>query len=67
MLKAVRNWYTTGSGTLAAALLYWSSVGFKIPSTRQEAMTLCGSLALVLFGISAKDGAVGNGPGVSAS
>lgn len=62
MWKALANWHTTASGVAAGLLLYWSTVGFKLPQTAQETVSLLGGAALALLGVTAKDGRVGSAP-----
>jgi len=41
---------TTLLGVFAGALTYWGNVGFQLPHTRQEAVTLLGSCILAALG-----------------
>ena len=62
MWKTLSNWHTTVSGAAAGLLLYWSTVGFKLPEARQEWVSLLGGAALALLGVNAKDGRTGSPP-----
>ena len=62
MWKTLANWHTTASGIVAGALLYWSTVGFRLPQTSQEWVSLLGGAALALLGVNAKDGRTGSPP-----
>ena len=65
MKKAIGNWRSSLYGSLSGALLWWAGVGFKIPETKQEWAFTLGSLAMVMWGLSGKDGATGSPPGAN--
>lgn len=58
MPSKLTSWRTTVYGAMLSGLAYWEGIGFKIPETRQEVVTLLGSLLVLLFGLAARDAKV---------
>ncbi len=52
------SWRTTLCGIAIGVLTYWSSIGWRIPATRQEFVAFLGSVALLLLGLVARDAKV---------
>lgn len=49
------SWRTTVASFVAAPLLYWASVGFKLPQTGQEWAALGGATAIAALGLNTRD------------
>ena len=61
--KALANARTTLARVLFATLVQWQATGCTWPQTRQEWTTTLVSLAILVLGCLAKDGATGSRPG----
>ena len=64
-MKAIKNWQTTAWGFIGGLATYITTVGVKIPETRQEWGAFVLGAVVAGLGAAAKDGATGSAPGQS--
>lgn len=66
-MQSFMNLRTTGIGMFGSALLYWSSIGFRLPDWHnpQEVFAFGCSTLIAMLGIAAKDGSTGSAPGAT--